>query len=42
MKNPTYLQMILSSALLIFGMAINSWILRFILIVIVILLIILQ
>ena len=34
--------MILSSALLIFGMAINSWILRFILIVIVILLIILQ
>lgn len=42
MKNPTYLQMILTSVIMFLGMIINSWGVRFILIVGVIVLIILQ
>lgn len=42
MEKPTYLHMILSSALLIFGMTIDSWVFRFILIVAVIIMIVFQ
>ena len=42
MKNPTYLRMILTSVIMFLGMIINSWGVRFILIVGVIVLIILQ